>query len=256
MNKWSNNFLTQLSNSIINVNFYKAAARQTIAKGMIYLLVISSVFGFIVSIKPAYEYSRGIDLLTGIFEEEVPDFIFKDGKLHIDDEMPVITGNDSFTIIIDTTGKTGREVLDDYDIALLVLKDRIIHKNMADIQETNFSYLGDLTITKDNIRGWLPYLKLVSLLIMAFAIVSFIAVRYLTAFIASLIALILSSINNIKLSYSSLFNLSAYSLTIPIILVSLFKIGSIEIKFFWLIYFFISAIYLWAAVRGIKKDML
>jgi len=254
MNKWSGNFFIQLSNSIINVNFYKMAVRQAIAKGMIYLLLISTVFGFIASIKPAYEYSRGIDLLTGIFQEEIPDFVFKDGKLNINDEMPVITGNDSFTIIIDTTGETGREILDDYDTALLVLKDRIIHKNMTNIQENDFSYFSNLTITKDTIRGWLPYLKLISLMIVVFAVIAFVVVRYLSAFIASFIAFIISSINNIKLSYTSLFNLSAYSLTIPIILVALFKTGSIEIKFFWLIYFFISAIYLWAAIRGIKKD--
>jgi hypothetical protein len=257
MDTWSSNFFIQFSRSIANVNFYRAAARQKMSAGVVYLLILSFVCGLIAAARPAYEYNNGINLIVGAFDEEVPDFILEDGQLHVEGEMPLLIGDYSNMIIIDTRGEMEPKVFEEYDNAILILKDRFIQKTFSNRRETYFSSLGSVTITKDIVTGWLPYLKWFNLLIIAFTTIGFIAVRYISAFIASLLGLaISSSLNKVRLPYAGIFNLSAYSLTLPIILTALFKLGAINIRFFWLIYFIISAIYLWVAFQGIKKAHL
>ena len=188
------------------------------------------------------------------FEEKIPDFVLEEGELRAQGKMPVTIESPGSLIIIDTSGKTGENVLDGYPNGIYISKHIMVQKTLFDKRVIDFSQLQQLKLTKDMLLSWLPYLRFTAIAVLLFVPVTFVVARFLTALLMSLVGLIFNTSMHMNLNFGELFSLSTYSLTLPILLVSVLKAGAIHIPAFWLIYFAIGSIYLWKAMNTIKNS--
>ena len=248
------NFFTSIYKSVSDFHSYKQFVRNSVGKAITYLLLFSLLLGLISLIRPVYDFNQGISLLVDNFEENIPEFSFENGLLEVSGEMPIIMGDYNSVVIIDTTGNTGDAILDDYRHGILLLNDRMVQKEASGKTVTDYSPFQGLSVTKEDVRGWIPLLKWVSVLIIIFGLIGFIIGKFVSALIMSLIGLIINAITKAGLTYGNIFKLSAYSLTLPIFLKVLLGFIPVTLGWFWLIYYGLSAFYMWYAMTLIRKD--
>lgn len=248
------NFFTRVANSIVNFDFYKHVVKERTGKAVSYLLLLTFFLGLLISIRPAVEFNEGVSLFINAYEEKVPDFVLKNGELNVQGDMPVTIESLGSVIIIDTSGHVDEEVLDKYVSGIFISKHKVVQKNLFDKREIDFRQMEDIVLTKSMVRGWLPFLRLGIIFIFMIMPIAFIISRFFTALIVSLIGLAINTVLRTNLTFSDLFKLSAYILTLPIIIVSILKAGAIYVPAFWLIYLAISAAYMWKALDTIGRD--
>jgi hypothetical protein len=251
------NFFKRIFYSISNFKVYTQFAKESLGKAFIYLIFFSLIFGTVWVIRPIYDFNVGIGTVEDAIVKDSPDFTFQNGKLSINGEMPIIVGDANNTVIFDTTGKTDETALKNYTNAVLFTADKIIIKEPGRTNTTDLSSLSGLTVTKADLEKWLPLLKFVSIFIAVFGIIFFFMGKIIAALILSLLALIVSSVNNTKLSYSNLLGISIYSLTLASLLEVLLGAVNISIGGFWinsLVFYAISAVFIIMGINEIKKE--
>ncbi|MCX7711117.1 MAG: DUF1189 domain-containing protein [Clostridia bacterium] len=256
MDKITPNFLSKFIGSISNFNSYTVFTKLTVGKAFSYLFLLTVLLGTISLIRPVYEFNNGIASFITTFNDQVPDFALQNGKLSVSGKMPITIQDGNQPIIIDTTDQTPVEVLDQYPQGILVLSDRMIQKRVFDTRTTEFSSMAGFSITKADVAGWIPLLKWFSIAIILFGLIGFFIGKIFSALVVSLIALVINSISKANLSYSNLFKISAYALTLPIVLKVLLGLASANVPFFFLIYYGLAAFYVGMALKYIKQETL
>ncbi|MGI6778921.1 MAG: DUF1189 domain-containing protein [Acetivibrionales bacterium] len=247
-------FFTRIANSITNFDFYRHIIHEKTGRAVSYLLLLTFLLGIIVSIRPAVEFNQGISLFIDAFEEKIPDFILENGELTVQGNMPIIIEAPGSAFIIDTSGQTDEQVINKYENVIFISKHKMVQKNFFDKTNVDFRQLGDVTITKDIVKSWLPLSRLTTILVFLFVPVGFIAFRFFTTLLLSIIGLAVNSATHTGLTFGSIFKLSAYAITLPILLVSVLKAGAVYIPGFWIIYMAIGTAYLWKALSLIKSN--
>ncbi|MCX7920632.1 MAG: DUF1189 domain-containing protein [Clostridia bacterium] len=254
MEEVNTNFFTKAVKSISDFGYYKNLIKQSVGKSISYLLLLCLILGTISMIRPVLEFNRGISTFISAFEKNIPEFVLENGELNVSGPMPVTTEEDGAIFIIDTSGRTGVEALNNYDNGMLVLKDKMIQKNLGNIQTTEFSSLAGLKLTKSDIGQWLPFLKFISVFIVLFGLIVFIIGKLLSALLISIIGLLLNAIVSAGLTFKDIFKMAVYSLTLPIILKVILSAAAINVPFFWLVYYLIAVFYVGYAMTLIKKE--
>lgn len=234
---------------------YKYLLKHRTGRVVAYLLFITFILGMISLIPAVSDYTNVIDEMTGSYDSKVPDFVFENGRLDVQGEMPIIISDGGATVIIDTSGNTDESVLDNYDTGILITADRMIQKNYANKRVTDFSMLQGFKTDKAAVKKMIPLLKLVAPLILIFGSLFFIAIKFLSALVISLVGLIINASRNTNLRFGEIFRLSAYSMTLPLVLGTLLDLVPYRIPMLWAVFYIISIVYLWGAINTIKKDM-
>ena len=247
------NFFTKVYYSVTGFENYRYFIKQKTGRTVVYLLLLSLIIGLIGIIQPVIESNKMITQMTEGIESAVPDFTFENGKLDVKAQMPLIIGEGGMTIIIDTSGATSESILDSYDNALLILQDRMIQKNYANQQVTDFSMLQGFKMDRSDIRNMLPLIKWFMLLLFIILPPFIIAGRFLNALFVSIIGMIINSVKNTNLPYRDVFAISAYSLTLPLIIGIILDFAGVNFIISTLVYYLISAIYIWGAISSIKR---
>lgn len=254
MNEPRLNFFTKAYYSIKGFDYYRYFIMQKTGKAVIYLLLLGLIAGLAGIIQPVSESNKMINQMIGGIESTIPDFTFENGKLDVKANMPLIIGEGSgMTIIIDTSGATNESVLNSYDNVLLILRDKMIQKNYANQQVTDFSVLQGFKLDRSDVKNMLPLIKWFMLLLFIILPPFIIAGRFLSALFISIFGLIINSVKNANLPYRDIFAISAYSLTLPLIICTLLDFAGIPFLLSTLVYYLISAIYIWGAIGSIKR---
>ena len=255
MNEPGMGFFSRIYYSIVSFDKYRYFLRQRTGKAVIYLLLISLVIGIINFIPAINEYNKIIDSLIANFDSKVPEFEFANGKLAVSGNMPIIIDDSGATIIIDTSPGAEEVILEDYDTVILITSDKIIQKNYVDKTVTNLNTMQGVVLTKDSIKQTLPIMKPLGIFIFIFGGIFFICGKFISALIISLIGLTINSIKKTNLSYRSVFKLSIYSLTLPLLLCTVLDLLSVQIPMLWLLFNIIAAVYVYGAINTIKKEI-
>ena len=217
-------FFAKVYYSIAGFSKYRYFLRQSTGKAVIYLLLISMVLALITIIPDSLLYNKAMDELATNFNSLIPDFRLADGKLEVSGEMPIIIDGDGANIIIDTSPGAEERILNQYDIVILITSDKIIQKNFVNKTVRNLSSFQGLVLTRDSIKQVLPIMKPIGVIIFIMAGIFFVCGKFISALIVSLIGLIINSIKNTRLSYRSIFKLSVYSLTMPLLLCTILSL--------------------------------
>jgi hypothetical protein len=169
--------------------------------------------------------------------------------------MPIVTGDINNVIIVDTTGGTDENALDKYKSGILILKSKIIQKeNSLQKREYNLKEFGTLTLTKSDVQGWIPLLKIINLFIVLFGYIGFFTGKLLSALVLALIGLIISGSMKLHKDFGDLYKISIYSLTLPIIIKVLLSVINYTIPYFFIIYYGVAIFYIWKSLSIIKKN--
>lgn len=248
------NFFTSIYYSMAGFSKYRYFLRNRTGKVILYLLVISLVIGVISLIPEINLYNRTIDEFIANIDTKIPDFTFADGKLEVKAEMPIIIEGEGTIIIIDTS-PNAEKILDSYDTIMLITSDKIIQKNYVNKSITSLSRLQGLVMTKDSIRQVLPIMKPVGIFVFIFLFIFFICGKFISALIVSIIGLIINSAKNTRLSYRSIFKISVYSMTLPLLLCTVLDLLPVNITYLPLLVYIIASVYVYGAINTIKKEL-
>jgi hypothetical protein len=249
-------FFSKLKNSITNPAAYNHFLKESTGRAVVYLLLLCLIFGGISAIRNVYDYNKTIIVVLNVFKEKVPNFKFENGELNVEGEMPIIMneGKDS-AIIIDTSGKTEETILDKYSSGTFISKTKFVQKkNSAQKTETNFEAAKTLTITNADVEKWIGIAKVGNVFIVIFAPIFFFGVKFIAAFIVSLLGLIVNAFCKAKVTYGEIYKLSIYALTFSIILKVFFTVIAVEVPYFWILYYGIPLIYLGVGLNSISKE--
>lgn len=248
-------FFSRIYYSIAGFTKYRYFLRQGTGKAVVYLLLIALVLAVITFIPAVNDYNKIIDELVANFDSKIPDFTLSNGKLEVSGNMPIIIDNGGVNIIIDTSPNAEEEILDHYDTVLLITSDKIIQKNYVDKTVTNLSKLQGLVLSRDSIKQSLPIMKPLGIFIFVFAGIFFVCGKFISALIVSLIGLIINSARHTRLSYRSIFKISIYSLTLPLLLCTLLGLLPVRVPFLDLLFYVIASVYVFGAINAIKKEL-
>ncbi len=253
MNEPRLNFFTKIYYSVSGFENYKFFILQKTGKAVVYLLLFSLIVGLIGITQPVIGSNQMINEMINGIESSIPDFTFENGKLDVNAKMPLIIGEGGTTIIIDTTGATDETLLNSYDNALLILQDRMIQKSYANQRVTDFSMLQGVRLDRSDVKRMLPLIKLFMLILFIILPPFIIAGRFISALVVSIIGLIINSSKKANLPYRDVFAISAYSLTLPLIICTILDFTGVPFLLSTLVYYLIAAIYTWGAIHSIKR---
>ncbi|MDV3429566.1 MAG: DUF1189 domain-containing protein [Bacillota bacterium] len=249
-------FWMKIVSSVQGIKHYENALKETTGKAVLYLLLISLLLGAIGSLREAFVVNDGISEFMKVYNDECPYFELKNGELSVDGSMPIVLEDDDNYIVIDTTNSTNPDILDSHSRGILLLKDKMIQKkNGVQTEVTDFKSLQEFTINKNIVNRYLPYARVIILLIFFGNILWYFLGGLLSSLFLALFALIINGIFKTKLKYGQLFSLSIYALTTPLIISTLFKILSLEhFSYYWLIYHIIAFAYIGFVLNKLKNS--
>ena len=154
----------------------------------------------------------------------------------------------------------------------IILKDRIILKNSSVVGTISYTYkesfesFGVSEFTKQDVINYANSSKIVTLYVSIFLTIFIYAfIMYLLTIISNVVLLsffgyITTLLARIKMRYVAVFNMSAYALTLSVILNMLYVAVNIFVPFtmeyFQVMYVAVAAIYLVAAILILKADFM
>lgn len=255
MNETKINIFTRFYYSITSFARYRLFLRQGVGKAVVYLLLLSILLSLAVYIPAGIQYDRIVDDIIANYDTMIPDFTLVNGRLQVSGKMPIVVDEGTYPIVIDTSPDAEDRVLAEYDIVMLITSDKIVQKNYANKQVTNLSAFQGLELTSDDIAQALPLMKPMGVFIFVLLAIGFVFGKFISALIISLIGLTINSALKTNLSYRNIFKISVYSMTMPLLICTVPGLVSVHIPYLWLLFYIIASVYVFGAIRSIRKEI-
>lgn len=272
-------FFKRVKLAIFNLEKYSIFANEKFSKALKYLLLLILIVTIVLSIASTIQLSNEAGkLINYVKSDELPDFEIKDGKLEAGGIVNAYDEEYNSRLIIDTTEDISDEVIDGYkkevrdaNYSAILLKDKLFYKfdvNQSEALEASYSevttlfgtselskekvvkeYLNDDNLFKLRMVLWV-YAFLTVLLLNIITLLEDIIIIGVFGWIAAKIA-------RVNLTIGKTMSLGIYSLTLSIILSTIYSVvfsfTGFEIKYFEIMYMIIAYIYIVAAIM-IMKD--
>jgi len=248
-------FFSRLYYSITSFDKYRYFLRQNTSKAVVYLLLITMFFAVAISVQAGIESNKIVDVIITGVSDKIPDFQLSNGKLEVSGKMPIIIDDGANPVIIDTSPNADERVLDQYDTAILITSDKIISKNFVNKSVTDLSQFQGMVINRQIIQEALPLLKPFVNVAIVLVGIFFVCAKFITALIVSLFGLIINSSRNTMLTYRSIFKISVYSMTLPLIICTVLDLTVPMLPYKWLIFYVIAFVYVFGAINVIKRNI-
>lgn len=250
-------FFKKLYYSIVNFKSYPNMVREGVGKAFLYLLLFTLIFGTISGFIVGKNVTSGINMFISQLDENTPDFRLANGHLEVEGNMPIVLEelpNNQALYIIDTTGQTQADILDNYQTGMLILEDRaIVKQNPVQTSVYDFKEFVGADLTKDDLMNMMPFFKSFGLIFGFLTFLFFYLVKMFHALLLAVIGLLIAAIQSKNLSFGKQYSLGIYVLTLPVLLdiiISLFGYN-----FPWYLFYLVGLIYMWFAIREFDKPM-
>ncbi len=272
-------FFKKVKYSIFNIEKYPELATEGIGKALTYIAKLVVILAVVLSVWTLYQTYQMIDEGTNYLENEFPDFSYSDGTLTVDSQEALIFDNEQFgKIIVDTNTDSEENInqylnqINKYGIGALVLKNRVVLKNITMIGEVSYNYqesFNSVNLTEFNKQDVVNYVQngginslyfsvFISLFIYSFSMYFINTLWY--AMIIGIVGYFTMWILKMKMRYVAVFNMAVYALTLSTILNILYLIVNIifnfTIEYFSIMYVTVATIYLLAAIFILKTDLM
>ena len=276
-------FLKKLKFSIFDFEKYQNLALEKISRTIGYIALLVLVFSLIVSGIMTFKVYSISQNIREYIDENIETIDFNDNKLSViskqNGEKTIIEDEKLNTkIVIMTLNEEEKineaiEELNSSENSILILNDKIIIKNEVITNPITYSYASISEkyninkIDKQEAINLLSYNTLKPLLFVLYGIflvyiflIAYLPSTLIDIIILSIFAYIVSGITRMKIKYSALYNIAAYSLTLPIILnifyVIVQAVTGFQIKYFEVMYTTIASIYVATAILMIRSDVI
>ncbi|MFT8349983.1 DUF1189 domain-containing protein [Clostridium saccharoperbutylacetonicum] len=242
--------------SFFDFTAYKEFLAQGLGKSVLYIFLVTLIFSTLTNFKTIDTFNSQISDIHEVVVNKVPSFEFKNGQLSMDSTEPFYYKHNGDMLIIDTVDKTDTSALNQYNNGIYINSSELVYRqNYTTIYTVDFSEYSDINLTNSSIAKILLILKIILpvILLIVNPIVSFLVNLAAVFIIIGPMSLLISSIMGIKSNYATACTLGFYSITLPLLLEALINISGIEINNFIVIFYIISIIYCYLALKEIKN---
>lgn len=282
------NFFKKVWYSITKFEMYPSMAAEGIKKAIKYLIILSAIVTVFISVEALIQGKDIIQNLSNYIQENIPDFTYESGKLTMSIDKPIIIKDVEYSgidrIVINTLHETEeqkKEIKEENlitGVTVIFFKDEVLleaKNESGQTAEQPYTYNEFLSsyisgeIEKFNKQEFIEILdgeRMISYY-SQYTITTFISlfianilVVLLDTLEVAIIGWIATTIARIKIKFSGIYSMAAYSLTLSIILNMIYIIinyfTSFTISYFQVAYITIACIYLIAAIFILKDDII
>ena len=272
-------FFKKIWYSINKIEKYPELSAEGLGRAIIYLMTLVLIIGVISSFATVYRTSLKVKEVAKYIDKKIPELTYKEDTLQVGAEEAIIDENENFgKIIVDTKTEDEQKInqyindITEVEEGAIILKDRIILKNSSVVGTISYTYkesfesFGVSEFTKQDVINYANSSKIVTLYVSIFLTIFIYAfIMYLLTIISNVVLLsffgyITTLLARIKMRYVAVFNMSAYALTLSVILNMLYVAVNIFVTFnmeyFQVMYVAVAAIYLVAAILILKADFM
>ncbi len=206
-----------LIGSLFRIEFYLTELQEPIAKAVRYFLLLSLILGTLMGFKLIFWVTSGVNEVVETFNDSFPEFVIENGKLQVDGKMPYVVFRleNEAIVIVDTSGQTTKEALNNYKGGLLFTQTAMLNKQSdGEFGQTEFSRFKGTKITKSDVAEILPVLKWLSLVIFAAGLAYYFATQLLSLLVTTSLVFLIAVAMKKRLSFRSACHLSLYALTL------------------------------------------
>ena len=268
-------FFKRIKIAIFNLENYKIFVNERFSKAIKYIFSLIAIVTIILSISTTISFRQRFDKLVSYLETSFPEFVYENEELNVNENVNAYDEEYEAKLIVDT-GDVTDEQLENYKeeasegyYSLILLKDKAIYTIAGyEYQATYsdfFNSLGIESFSKAEIfENYLNDDGIVKVTIVMFIyaiiylFVSNILVIIEDILIIAIFGWICSKICKVALDFVNNCKLAAYSVTLSLILNTVYSIvntfTNFQIKYFSLMYMIIAYIYIIAAIMIIKSD--
>lgn len=244
-------FINKVKISIFDTKKYDELIKERLSSAIIYALLISIILGSLVGGYTSYVFNNTKDKIINILEEDENKFSLKEGILNFDNS-PKKYEKGKFILYIDTNKEKSeieslRSTLIHKDYSIAVLKDGIVVDIDGYKQESNFIKDNDILDNKDIIYI-LNKLGFVGGIIFVIVIVQIFIEMIIDALLLSIIAQLISRIENVKIKYKDTVKICIYAVTLVTIINKIVYLGSIG--------FLVSGFYIIMIMKNLRGKMV
>ena len=272
-------FFKKVKYSICNIEKYPEMATEGIGKALTYIAKLVVILAIVLSIWTLYQTYQMIREGTTYLENQFPDFSYSDGTLTVNSEDIITIDNEQFgRIIVDTSTDSEETInqylnsINEYGAGALILKNRVVLKNITMVGEISYNYkesLDSINLTAFNKQDVVNYVNdgqinslyfsiFITLFIYGFSMYFINTLWY--AIIISIVGYFTMWVLKMRMRYVAVFNMTIYALTLSTILNIIYLIVNIvfnfTIEYFSIMYVTVATIYLLAAIFIIKSDLI
>lgn len=267
--------------SITKIEKYPDMAADGFKKAITYLIGIIVILSVIVSLGTIYQINNVIQQGINYLKNDFPEISYNDGTLTVESENEITISKENSiygTIIINTNDIEEAQInqytntITQEGKGIVILKDKLIIKRAAISGTTEYNYKETFEpiemkeFNKQTIVDYATGSKIISvylgmfLMLFIYTFVMYTLSILENTLLLSLFGYITTKLARIRMRYVAIFNMSAYALTLSILLNMIYIAINIFVPFtityFQVMYVAVAVIYLVAAILILKSDII
>lgn len=270
-------FFKRLKIAVFKLEDYGMFLGERLSVAFKYLFILILLFSLIISIATTYDFFNMTNKMKNYIKNELPDFIYEEGKLHFDQVVEAYDYDYDFALIANTDENISEQTLKEYKnsittMGMILLENKVIfiskiaeteieenYLTLADNYQININNKSDLNdiMNNNSINQLLGTYFIVDVIV---TYISNIITILLELCVVAIFGWIAARFCGINFKLSPMFSLSIYSLSLSIILKCAYEVVNIftgfYIEYFNVIYLLIAYVYIIAAIFMIKYDLI
>lgn len=282
------NFFKKIWYSVTKFEQYPTMATEGLSRALKYLIGLATIVSIVLVIGSISNLQKIVTGLAEYIDGNIPEFTVTDGKISMEIEKPIIIDEIKYDgidrIVVSPLTETDEQKAEAEKENLIVgttvffFKDQIVLESKSENNETTrqpytysefvASYTGENieTFNKSQLveyltsSGMMSFYARYALSIFIYILILNLMVVLLDTLEIAILGWITTRVARIKMKFVAIYNMAAYSLTLPIILNILYIIinyfTEFTISYFQVAYITIAYIYLAAAIFIIKDDFI
>jgi len=269
-------FFKRVKIAIFNLEEYKIFAKEKFSQSFKYFLLLITILTFILSVSSTIEKNNQLNKLVNYIKNDFPNFNYSDGKLSVEQKTEAFDEQYQSKLIVDTDENITDETVDFYkkdirdsEYSLILLKEKAILTISGVQYEQVYSELSNtFGIANTNKQEMIDQYfndKAMKKIVFSLWVYSFVYTFVwnflnilMDVIIVSIFGWVASKIVRVNIGILNVMSLSIYSLTLSMILDTIYTIvyafSNFEIKYFAVLYMIISYIYIIASIMILKED--
>ncbi|HWO98004.1 MAG TPA: DUF1189 domain-containing protein [Bacillus sp. (in: firmicutes)] len=233
------NIFKQLTISLYSPKQMSLFRFQGIGKTIMYVFLLTFISILPTSLFLGYGILKSADITRNMLADEIPDFTISNGKLHSNQNAPIIKSDDGVFFIFDPSGKTTDTMTSDYPYAVSLLQDEFVMTVNHEPHSYSYSLFQGIHLSNHTIIAYLDSLHSGLIVIVFLLVVGLYILAAGSKFIGitlfAYIGILLKRTLYRNITYKPLWTLAAYSGTLTTVLFTITKTFSLQIpgQAFW-----------------------
>lgn len=249
------NVFKEMGCAVAKVSAYPRFLQNKKGKVFGYGVLLITIYFIIAYLIPFAAFMMRIGGIGAAFEEYIPDFQLSAGTLWVEEPFYFDTGSEY--VDIDTSMyfdvDEASAFAGDYSSVIILDAEKVFLKNDGEIQLLYYSDLGELELSKADLLGIVPMIYGIFIAAYLFLYLGVIGLFFFGVIFIALLGLILGSVLRVNLTFGQTYMLAIYSRTLSLAIKAIVKLTGIAIPMFWVLNFGLSLVYLFLALKQVKK---